>query len=411
MKFTFNKIPRGIIYHKVSESIAYFLASLFAPLNNQHTVERFENKFAEYCNRNYCVAFPFARTSFYFILKNLNLPSGSEIIMPPVTIKGMVDAIVALDLVPLYVDWDLDTLNFQMDELKLKTTPKTKAVVITTLFGLVPDMKALTEFFRGKGIYIIEDFSQCLNGSFDGQRVGAFGDVGIYSSSSIKTLDTLGGGLAITNDPALYQSLKKSQEQLFPTNRKALVKKAWVNLVRNIATTRFVFSIVVFPFLQLLRRINPVATLKQTGTRNKDRLAKLPKIWFCKYSSLQAKIGLAHIDGIAAIDQIRIDNANYVKDNSGIKQFPATTPKSGNVYWQLIVVVQDPFKAQEYFAAHGIDTATSSLELVSALEKYPNRTRTPVAENVYNNGIFLPCFPGLTKAELEHVVKSASQII
>ncbi|MDP1665877.1 MAG: DegT/DnrJ/EryC1/StrS aminotransferase family protein [Methylobacter sp.] len=410
MKFTLDKIPRGMIYHKIIESVGYFMTSFFMPLDDHSTIKKFESKFAEYCDREYCVAFPFARTAIYFALKNLNLSKGSEVILPPITIKGIVDVILALDLVPVYVDWDIDTLNFQLDDLHRKTSPKTKAVVITTLFGLVPDMKVLVDFFRDKGIFIIEDFSQCLNGSFDGKRVGTFGDVGIYSCSSIKTLDTLGGGLAITSDTATYEALKKSQAGLSLADRKFLIKKAWVNLVRNVATTRLIFSLAVFPLLQIMRRFNPEATLKQTGSRNKDRLPTLPKVWFSSYSSFQANIGLAHIDGVSASDQIRIDNANFLKARCDLDKFPKTTKSSANVYWQL-VMVQDPKKAQEVFARHGIDTATTSLELVAALEKYPNKTMTPVAEKIYHNGIFLPCFPGLSNADLERIVNATNQLI
>ena len=248
-----------------------------------------------------------------------------------------------------------------------------------------------------------------MNGSFDGQRVGTFGDVGIYSSSSIKTLDTLGGGLTTTSDTAMYNALKKSQADLSPADRKFLFKKAWVNLVRNVATTRRVYSLAVFPLLQIMRKANPESTLKQTGSRNKDRVAKLPKVWFSSYSSLQADIGLSHIDDVAANDQIRIDNANYLKAQCGLDKFPKTTQSSGNVYWQLIML-QDPQIAQEVFARHGIDTATTSLELVSALEQYPNKSAMPVAERYYFKGIFLPCFPGLNKADLDRVVAATNEL-
>lgn len=409
MNSAFNKIPRGVIYHTVLESIRYVVTSLFMPLNDQNKVREFEDKFAKYCGRDYCVAFPFARTAIYFTLKNLNLPSGSEVILPPVTIKGIVDAVLALDLVPVYVDWNIDTANFNLEDLQRKANPRTKAVIITTLFGLVPNMDELVDFFRSNDIFIIEDFSQCLNGSYDGKRVGTFGDVGIYSSSSIKTLDTLGGGLATTSDSAMYKALRESQSDLSPVDRRFLIKKAWVNLVRNVATTRLVYSLAVFPLLQIMRKANPESTLKQTGSRNKDRVATLPEVWFSSYSSLQADIGLAHIDDVAANDQIRIDNANYLKTKCGVDQFPKTTPSSSNVYWQLIML-QDPKKAQEIFARHGVDTATTSLELVSALEQYPNKSVMPVAEKYYFNGIFLPCFPGLSKADLERVVLATNEL-
>lgn len=405
-----KKIPRGIIYHKVSESIHYLVDSLFMPLGRQEKIAEFEEAFAKYCERNHCVAFPFARTAIYFVLKELNLPQGSEIIMPPITIKGIVDVVVDLGLVPVYVDLDVETINFKFDDLQKKITPRARVVLVTPLFGLVPDMTAMVKLFRENGIYIIEDFSQCLNGRYDGKRIGTFGDVGIYSSSSIKTLDTLGGGMAVTDDQVLHEKLRRAQQSLYPANRKFLIQKAWVNFVRNAATSKLIFSALTFPLLQIIRKSNPELALKQTGHRNKDRLKKLPELWFCKYTSIQAQIGLSHIESVQAGDKARVNNVKFVKANCGETRFPTTTGGSTNVYWQLILLVPDAFEAQVFFAKRGIDSATSSLELVSALEKYPNRATLPVAEKIYRDGIFIPCFPNLNQSDMERIVTATEAL-
>lgn len=403
-----KKIPRGVIYHKVTESIQYLFQSMFMPLDKDEKIRELESTFARYCERKHCVVFPFARTAIYLVLKNLNLPRGSEIIMPPITIKGIVDVVVELGLVPVYVEMDIETINFQMDDLRKKISPNVKAVIITPLFGLVPDVVAMVKLFREHGIFIIEDFSQCLNGRFDGKRVGTFGDVGIYSSSSIKTLDTLGGGMALTDDDAMHEALRKAQANLRPANRKFLVKKAWINLVRNVATSRPYFSLLTFPLLQLIRKRDPDAALKQTGHRDKSRLAKLPALWFCRYTSVQADIGLAHIATVTADDKARIANVEFLKANCGNAKFPATTAKSGNVYWQLILPVPNAIEAQVFFAKRGVDSATSSLELVCALKEYPNRADLPMAESIYRNGIFIPCFPDLSRTDMERIAMATS---
>ncbi len=403
MNVTMKKLPRGVIYHKVSESIGYLLKSFFMPLDEQEMIEKFEMAFAQYCEREYCVAFPFARTAIYFALKNLELPKGSEILMPAITIKGIVDVVVELELIPVYVEMDERTMNFEMDDLRRKINPNVKAVILTTLFGLVPDVPTMVSLFRENSIFIIEDFSQCLNGHFDGKRIGTFGDIGIYSSSSIKTLDTLGGGLVITNSQALHEGLRRAQTGLAPAERWTLVKKALVNLLRNVATSKLIFSLLTFPMLQFIRILNPESALKQTGNREKSRLSKLPRSWFCKYSSIQAAIGLAHIDKVLAEDQVRVANVEFVKANCGTARFPETTEKSGNVYWQLILLVPNAIEAQSFFAKRGIDSATSSLELVCALKDYPGRVNLPIAESVYRNGIFIPCFPDLNRADMERI--------
>ncbi|BDD92278.1 hypothetical protein PanNE5_17180 [Pandoraea sp. NE5] len=398
-----KKIPRGVIYHTVGQSVRYLLASIFKPLHRQERITAFERVFASYCERKYAVAFPFARTAIYSTLKSLNLPKGSEVILPPITIKGIVDVVVDLGLSPVYVDLDVDTVNFRIEQLREKITPNVKAVIITPLFGLVPDISAMVALFRDRGIFIIEDFSQCLNGRYDGKRIGTFGDVGIYSASSIKTLDTLGGGMAITDDPAIETKLRTAQAELKPARRSALVKKAWVNLIRNVGTTGAVFSLVTFPVLQVFRKRDPESALKHTGHRNQDRIATLPSLWFCRYTSLQAQIGLEQIEKVMAEDAARVANVEFLKANCSMGDFPKTTRASGNVYWQLILPVTDAFEAQSYFASQGVDSATSSLELVCALKDYPNRADLPTAGNLYRNGIFIPCFPNLSRADMERI--------
>lgn len=404
-----KKIPRGVIYHSIGESVRYLIGALAAPLNDAAAVRRLEIEFAKYSQRKHCTAFPFARTAIYFILKNLDLPKGSEVLLPPITIKGIVDVVLDLGLTPRYVDVDMETVSFNIDDLARKITPAVRAAIVTPLFGLVPDMPAITGLLRQHDIYIIEDFSQCLNGEHGGKRIGTFGDAAVYSASSIKTLDTLGGGFAITDDATLTAKLRHDQAQLAPASRSLLIKKAWLNLVRNVATTNPVFSLLTFPMLQLLRRINPSSALKQTGNRDKNRLPRLPSVWFTRYSSLQAAIGLAHIDQVQAQDKARIANVERIKAASPSAHFPKTTAASRNVYWQLILHADDAASSQKHFSGRGIDIATSSLELVCALTDYPNRERLANAQRIYDNGVFVPCYPNLTDSDIRRVIAALGE--
>lgn len=408
MAFNLNllhkKLPRGVIYHTVLQSIHYLVSALFMQLDDKSVIDKFEKAFAQYCGRKYGVAFPFARTAIYFILKGLDLPRGSEVILPPITIKGIVDVVLDLGLKPRYVELDNDTICFDLDALKIKISPLTKVAIITPLFGLVPNMDVMTEIFRENGVFVIEDFSQCLNGSYKKKRIGTFGNVGIYSSSSIKTLDTLGGGLVVTDDDVLFSKLRYAQASLQTPSRKFLVKKAWLNFVRNIATVQPWFTLVTFPFLQLIRKRDPESALKQTGHRDKSRLTKLPSIWFSQYTSVQANIGLANLASVSLNDSIRVENAELVKSSTRSKMFPLTTPSSINVYWQLLLLVPNSTIAQSFFASRGVDVATSSLELVCALRDYPNYEPLLEASRIYRNGIFIPCYPSQSCSDKKRVI-------
>lgn len=407
MLLKFNKIPRGIIYHSIYESLCYLFGAMFRPLEEQGKVHAFENAFASYCKRNHCIAFPYARTAIWSILKQLDLPQGSAIIMPPITIKGILDAVMDLGLKPVYVELDPDTACFEESGLlEVCLKPEVRAAIVTPLFGLVPDLKSMCDLLRSHSIFIIEDFSQCLNGQFSKKRVGTFGDAAVYSSSSIKTLDTLGGGLALTDSDELASALRDVQEGLAPPNRFFLIRKAWINFVRNLATSRGFFSLVTFPFLRSLAYFRPEAALKQTGHRKKEPINTLPAVWFTRYTSLQAKIGLEQLEHVSACDTQRVAYAERIRSSVTTRIFPRTTPHSENVYWQLIMLVPDAQRAQSWFARCGIDVATSSLALLSTLSAYPNASHLPSAERLYFNGIFVPCFPGLTEQDLDRLIEA-----
>ncbi len=410
IKFFQKKISRGIIYHSYKESFIYLFQSFFSSLNDKNKITEFEKEFAEYNKLKYCIAFPFARTAIYCILKNLNLPAGSEVIMSPISIKGILDVIVDLNLKPKYVDLDFETINYIPDELQKSISNKTKVVIITPLFGLVPNMDELLNILRQKDIFVIEDFSQCLNGTYNKKRVGSYGDVGVYSASSIKTVDTLGGGLVVTNSNKLFNELKISQLKLSQPNRKFIIKKAYINLLRNLATSSTIFSLMTFPLLNLIKLFNQDFALKQTGSRNKQVLTTLPKLWFCGYSSLQARIGLKKLPISRNEDVERINNVNLIKKNIGTNKFPLTNYNSSNVYWQLILLASDAKIAQDSLAKDGIDSATSSLELLSGLNNYPNQTELTNAKKIYNDGLLIPCYPGLTRKDINRISNSLDKI-
>ena len=118
-------------------------------LKDAEKIKQFETLFAKYIDRKYCVSFPFARTAIYYALRSQNLPKGSEVIMPPISIKGILDVVVHLGLVPRYVDLDLK--NFCFDEkLSEAINENTRAVIITYLFGTAPNIKNLSKFVKKK---------------------------------------------------------------------------------------------------------------------------------------------------------------------------------------------------------------------------------------------------------------------
>ncbi len=118
------------------------------------------------------VAGPYARTCFYFLLKALNLPENSEIIATPINIHDMFNMALCAGLRPVFID--IDPANYQMSPelLEQAITPRTRAVLVTHLFGIVPDMERIAAICSKHGLMLIEDASHSFGATLHGQTDG-----------------------------------------------------------------------------------------------------------------------------------------------------------------------------------------------------------------------------------------------
>lgn len=399
-------IPRGRISHSLAQSVKYTLWSLFSTLGDKIKIKQFEDTFSHYIGTKFCIAFPHARTALYFLLKEMNLPKGSKIIMPAMTIKFILDVVVSLDLDPVYVDYDMETYSFDISKLREIKDNDIKVMLVTPIFGVVPPMLEIKDFCIENDIFLIEDFSQCLNGKILDQKIGSFGNASIYSASSIKTLDTLGGGILVTDKKDLYINLRKEQEKMSPPRRFLLFKRAIINLIRNFATNPLLFNLFTIHIIRILSLKNKENTLRQTGTRDKSRLKELPKEWFFSYSSVQAKIALENIDNVINNDKKRKECAEYYINKIGSRYFSQGAKDATNVYWQLPMKTNNSKILHDSLRSQAVDSALTSLQLISSLNNYPGHKLLPNAERIFNNGLFIPCYAQLTKSDINKVSKA-----
>lgn len=404
-------IQRGIIYQTIYDNLNDLINAIFTNNNDHNLVGKFEKKFSEYTDKKYCVAFPFARTALYYYLKLLNLPKNSEIIMPPIHIKAFLDIVLHLNLKPIFVDIDLNTLSYDLDDLKNKITSSTKVILVTYLYGIVANIDELLKISKDKNLSLIEDFSHCLNAKLNDKKLGSFGNIGIYSSSSIKTLDTYGGGQLVTDDSKLYLQLKSIQKKLSTKNKFQLSCKILLNLFRNILTNKIFFSIITFRIIIFLSIFNPQLLQRQIGQRKTTPIKSLPSKWFVKYSSVQAKAGLRFIKNIHFNDQKRITNVNHIIQSVNNLKYPIGVKDSQNVYWQFLTYHDNPSKIMSQLRKNKIDSTQTSLLLLSSLKKYNFDINLNNAKYIYAKGVFIPSFSSLKKTDLTYIVNSLTKII
>ena len=406
-------IPRGIIYHKLSYDFINIFRVLFSKLNNENLIKKFEDKFAIYNDSKFCVAFPFARMGIYYSLKAKNFPQNSEIIMPPITIKAILDVVLATGLKPIFVDINENDFSYNLADLKAKINENTKSILISYLYGIVPDVDEIVKLSKENDLYILEDFSQCLNGNQDDVKTGNFGDVGIYSSSTTKTLDTYGGGLCVTNNSSTYKKLLEYQSSQLKTNRIVLFKKIVQDFVRNLVTNILFFNLITIWLLKLLDLLNKNDTVKYVGSRSTERNSKFPKEYFYKFSSFQAKIGLETISDVNNYDSRRIQNVDFINKNLTTSTNKINTQNNRNVYWQYLFIFDknDRKKIVDTFKKNKVDTAQTSLPLLPYMEDYGFNQETPTAKKIHENGYFIPSYHRLNNKDLLRISSAVDDIL
>ena len=169
-------------------------------------VKQFEQSFAEYSNAKHCIGVGNGLDALVLILKAYiqlgNLQKGDEVIVPANTYIASVLAILQADLVPVFVEPNIETYNINPDLISEKITSKTKAILLVHLYGQLAEMDAIIALSNQYNLLIIEDAAQGHGLPFVGNYPRAFS---FYPG---KNLGALGDGGAITtNDDQLAERI------------------------------------------------------------------------------------------------------------------------------------------------------------------------------------------------------------
>lgn len=135
--------------------------------------------------------------ALYMAVKLLDLPPGSEVILPSFTWISCAHAIVLCGCVPVFCDVDLDTHNVTAETVAAQVTPRTRAVMVVHYAGKPVRMGPILEL----EFPVIEDAAHAVDSRLNGKACGSIGTVGIYSFDAVKNLATPDGGGVTARDP------------------------------------------------------------------------------------------------------------------------------------------------------------------------------------------------------------------
>jgi len=131
-----------------------------------------------------------------------------EVIVPPLGWVSDISSVTQLGMTPVFVDISMDNLSITSENIKKAITDKTKAIVLVHCLGFNAINEEIIKIAKEKNILLIEDCCEAHGATFNGQKVGTFGDISIFSFYFGHHITTVEGGMISMNDEKIYELSK-----------------------------------------------------------------------------------------------------------------------------------------------------------------------------------------------------------
>jgi dTDP-4-amino-4,6-dideoxygalactose transaminase len=170
-------------------------------------VSRLEKGFAKEIGSKFAYACSSGSSAIHAAISAIDPEPGDEIITSSITDMGALTPILYQGAIPVFAESDPDTLNVTAETIEPWISPKTKAIVVTHLFGNPCDMDPIMELANKHGIPVIEDCAQAFLATYKGRNVGTIGAIGCFSMQQGKHMTTGEGGLVTTDNAELARRM------------------------------------------------------------------------------------------------------------------------------------------------------------------------------------------------------------
>lgn len=189
-------------------------------------IRDFEAAFAAFVGTKYGIATSSCTGAIHLALAGLGVHRGDEVILADTNWVATVAPVVHAGAVPVFVDIDPETWCIDPSLVAEAVTARTRAIIVTHLYGNVADVGKVAEVAAAVGVPLIEDAAEAVGSRFNGRHVGSFGDVGVFSFHGTKTISTGEGGMLVTSDPDLQHRIRvladhgrepENRRQFWPT--------------------------------------------------------------------------------------------------------------------------------------------------------------------------------------------------
>ncbi len=317
-------------------------------------VEEFEQQFAQFCGKKYCVALNSGTDALEFALRAYGITSG-EVITAPNSYFSSAMIISKVGATPVFVDVDKKSFNIDVQLLEKAITKKTKAIIPVHLCGQAADLEPIYALAKKHKLVVVEDACQAHGAEYKGKRV-PFGETAAFSFYPGKNLGCFGDGGALVTD----------NQQVADMTR-------------------------------LLRNDGSKIKYHHELIGGKSRL-----------DTIQAVVLREKLKHLASWNALRQQHAKrYDTLLKGVVETPTAMPYGKPVYHLYMIQVDDRDGLQQFLAEKGVSTVIHYPIPIHLQPAYNflgyGEGSFPVTERLVKRILSLPMFPELTEEEQIYV--------
>jgi perosamine synthetase len=336
-------------------------------------VAEFEEKMAARVGRRFGVAVSNGSTALDLAVRALELPSGSEVIMPAFTIISCAAAVIRAGLVPVLVDADPATWNMDVEQVSGRISAKTRAIMVVHIYGLPTDMEPLLQLAADRDLRIVEDAAEMHGQTYRGRPCGSFGEASVFSFYPNKHITTGEGGMVLTDDPGIAEHCRSLRNLSHSPKRRFLHEELGFNY---------------------------------------------------RLTNMQAAVGLAQLERLSeAVAKKRRMGSFYASHLSAVSELELPLPEASyaeNIYWVYGMVLADEVAIDaEEMIRRLKDLGIGTRPFFLGMHEQPvfrdmglfQGETFPVAERLARRGFYVPSGLAITEAQQERVVEAVRQAL
>ena len=326
------------------------------------------------------------------------LKPGDEVITVAAGFPTTVNPIIQNRLVPVFVDVELGTYNVDVSQLEKALSPKTKAIIFAHTLGNPFNLGAVSEFARRHNLWLIEDCCDALGSTFNGRRVGTFGDMATFSFYPAHHITMGEGGCVGTSQPKLTKLIESFRDW---------GRDCWCAPGKdNTCGKRFDWQLGTLPH----------------GYDHKYTYSHIG--YNLKVSDMQAAAGVAQLEKLEGFIAARKSNFDYLTTQLrpllNLFRLPQATPGSDPSWFGYPIAVRPeaPLKRDEvirFLNSRKIGTRLlfgGNLLRQPAYKDIEKRVvgDLPISDFITDHVFWIGVYPGLTRPMLDYVVESLHEV-